>query len=71
MTFHWLSGYGLIDATLFLGQVLNALAALAAYALAWGLTGRRNAGLAAAFVVGLVSFFPGYFVTWGGEFENQ
>ena len=65
VTVHWLTGQSLVDTTLFLGQVLNALAALSAYSLAWGLTGRRRAALVAAFVVGLVSFFPGYFVTWG------
>jgi hypothetical protein len=65
VTLHWLTGQSLVDTTLFLGQVLNALVALSAYCLAWGLTGRRRAGLAAAFVVALVSFFPGYFVTWG------
>jgi len=65
VTFSWLTGQDLVSATLFLGQVINGLLPLSAYALAWGLTGRRRAALVAAFVVGLVSFFPGYFVTWG------
>jgi hypothetical protein len=62
---HWMSGQTLVDTTLFLGQVLNGLVPLSAYSLAWGLSGRRRAALAAAFVVGLVSLFPGYFATWG------
>jgi hypothetical protein len=65
VTLHWLSGLSLVDTTLLLGQVLNGLMPLAAYALAWGVTGRRRAALAAALVVGLVAFFPGYFVNWG------
>jgi hypothetical protein len=67
VSLHWLSGQPLVDTILFLGQVLNALLPLSAYCLAWGFTGRRRAAWVAAFVVGLVSFFPGYFVTWGRD----
>ncbi|MEP7358652.1 MAG: hypothetical protein ABI847_15495, partial [Anaerolineales bacterium] len=65
VSLHWLTAMPLADAALLLGQVLNGLIPLAAYALAWGLTGRRRAALAAALVAGLVSYFPGYFVNWG------
>lgn len=61
----WLTGAALPETFLWLGQVLNGLMPLAAGALAQALTGRRGAGLAGAFVVGLVSLFPAYYVSWG------
>jgi hypothetical protein len=63
--FHWLSGLAIPQAMLVLGQVLNAASALMAYLLALRLTGRRVAAIAAAVVVGLVSFLPAYYVSWG------
>lgn len=63
--FHWLTSLSLPETFLFFGQVLNGLAPLAAYTFVVGLTARPRAGLVAAFFVGLVSFFPGYYLSWG------
>lgn len=64
-TLAWLSGLPAHQAVLLLGQMFNVAAALAAYALASALTGRRWAGVGAALVVGALSFMPAYFVSWG------
>ncbi|MBC7263899.1 MAG: hypothetical protein H5T64_06000 [Chloroflexi bacterium] len=61
----WLSGLDVPTTILIFGQVLNAANALAVYLFATRLTGRRLAGLVAALVVGLVSWMPAYYVTWG------
>lgn len=61
----WLSGLPSHQAVLLLGQVLNAAAALAGYALAWGWTRRRWAGVAAALVIGAISYMPAYYASWG------
>jgi hypothetical protein len=63
--FAWLSGLPIPKAMLILGQVLNGACALAAYLLAVRLTKRKIAGVAAAGVVGLVSYLPAYYVSWG------
>ena len=63
--FAWLSGLPIPQAMLILGQVLNAACALAAYLLAVHLTRRKMAGVAAATVVGLVSYLPAYYASWG------
>lgn len=63
--FAWLGGLPAHQAVLLLGQVFNAAAALAAYALASAFTRRRWAGVGAALVVGALSFLPAYFVSWG------
>ncbi|HEU5101699.1 MAG TPA: hypothetical protein VFU22_21905, partial [Roseiflexaceae bacterium] len=47
------------------GQMLNALHALAAAGLAAYLWRRHIASVVAALVVGLVSIFPAYYVSWG------
>ncbi|MBM2850648.1 MAG: conserved rane protein of unknown function [Anaerolineales bacterium] len=64
-TVHWLTALPLVEVFLLVGQLLNGLTSLAAYTFVVGLTGRPRAGLAAAFFVGLVSLFPGYYVSWG------
>ena len=61
----WFSSRDITQIMLLAGQVLNGLMPLAVYAGTAALTGRRWAGLAAAFYVGVVSFFPGYYATWG------
>lgn len=61
----WFSALDLPQTMLVAGQVLNGLMPLAIYAGAALLTGRRRAALLAALYVGVVSFFPAYFVTWG------
>ena len=63
--FHWLTGLDIPGAMLVLGQVLNAAAALMAYLLALRLTGRRLAALVALWIVGLISWMPAYYVSWG------
>jgi hypothetical protein len=60
-----LSGLGVPQAMLLLGQVLNALAVLAAYLLAKDLTGNPAVGLVAALIVGLFSPMPAYYTSWG------
>lgn len=47
------------------GQLLNAFVPLAVYAAAFMLTRERTAGLCAAFMVALPSFFPTYYASWG------
>jgi hypothetical protein len=63
--FAWLSGLPIPAAMLILGQVLNGACALTAYLLTVRLTRRKMAGVAAAGVVGLVSYLPAYYVSWG------
>jgi hypothetical protein len=63
--FHWLTGVEIPRAMLIVGQVINGLMVLSAYLLAKCLTGRRLAGLFAALIVGLISFMPAYYVSWG------
>ena len=55
----------LAQLVLHLGQFFNLLAVLMIYAGARLLTGSRHAGLYAALFVGVVSWFPMYYVAWG------
>lgn len=65
----WLLGvtdaFAVADVVLHFSQLLNALAVAMAYAGARVLFASRRAGLLAAASVGLVSWFPAYFVSWG------
>lgn len=63
--FQWLTGIELQRAMLLLGQVLNALAALAVYLLAVRLTGNRAVGIFAALIAGIFTPMPAYFTSWG------
>jgi hypothetical protein len=65
VTLDWLSPADLAEAMLIGGQALNALMVLAGYTFVAELTGRRGAGLWAAAFVGCVSYFPGYYLSWG------
>lgn len=62
---HWLARLDWPKLMLIVGQVLGALMPLAVYAGTETLTRRPRAGLGAAFVVALISFFPGYYLSWG------
>jgi len=61
----WLSGLEAYQAVLLVGQVLNALAPLGAYALTTWFLGRRWSGALAALVVGALAYLPAYYVSWG------
>ncbi len=63
--FHWLTGTNLPGSVLFVGQIINALAALAIYPLAVRLTKDWRAGLLASFVAAMLTPHPAYFVNWG------
>lgn len=65
----WLLGindaFDLADLVLHLGQLLNALTVLMFYAAGRVLFASRRAGLLTAVIVGLVSWFPAYYLSWG------
>jgi len=63
--FHWLTGLEITRAMLVVGQIINGLMVLSAYLLVKCLTSRRLAGLFGALIVGLISFMPAYYVSWG------
>lgn len=65
VTIHWLTSLSLTDTFLLFGQLLQGLMPLSVYTFTILLTARPRAGLLAAFVVGLISLFPGYYLTWG------
>jgi hypothetical protein len=65
-SFHWLSGDPVIHATIWVGQILNALAALCLYPLAVKVSGgKRWAGVGAVLVAGLLLPMPMYYLNWG------
>jgi hypothetical protein len=65
----WLLGitdpFALADLVLHLGQLLNVLTVPMFYAAGRVLFASRRAGLFTAVIVGLVSWFPAYFLSWG------
>lgn len=63
--FHWITGFDLPRATLWVGQILNVLAVLALYPLAVCVGGNRWAGIGAILLAGLLSPMPMYYVNWG------
>ena len=63
--FHWLTRLALPQATLWSGQILNGLAALALYPLGTRLGGNRWAGVGAVLLAGLLSPMPMFYVNWG------
>jgi len=65
VTLGWLTGQPLPATFMWLGQVLQGLVPLGAYAAVVALTGRVRAGCLAAACVALISYFPGYYLTWG------
>ena len=64
-SFTWLSGKGLPQAMLLVGQIFNLAAALQVYLLARWLTRRRWTAFFAALIVALLSAMPAYYVSWG------
>lgn len=76
LAYHWgyhvliaamiqISGLDLAPAMLWSGQILNALHAPMAGALAMALWRQPSAALGAALAAGLISYFPAYYVSWG------
>jgi hypothetical protein len=65
----WILGqrdaFVLTDVMLHFGQMLNTLTVLFIYAAARALFQSRRAGLFAATLAAVVSYFPAYFVSWG------
>ena len=61
----WLGSLTPDQAVLFLGQALGGLVVFPTYLLGSRLAGSRWAGFSAALLVGLVSTFPSYYVSWG------
>jgi hypothetical protein len=63
--FHWISGLDLPQATLWVGQILNALAILALYPLAVRIGGNSWAGVIAILIAGLLTPMPMFYLNWG------
>lgn len=63
--FHWLSGASAARSVLWAGQILNGLAALCLYPLAYRLTRNRWAGVVALLLGGLLSPMPMFYTNWG------
>lgn len=63
--FHWITGMGIPEAVLVVGQVLNTLSVLTIYLLTHYLTKDRWAALISALITGLLSVMPAYYVNWG------
>lgn len=64
-TWQMLTQYAWPDVFLFGGQILNTLMPLAAYSSVVILTRQPRAGFVAAWLIGWVSLFPAYYVSWG------
>lgn len=63
--FHWFSGESVIQAVIWIGQMMNVLAVLTLYPLAVKVSGgNRWAGVGAVLVAGLLSPMPMYYVNW-------
>ncbi|MDY6877943.1 MAG: DUF6541 family protein [Chloroflexota bacterium] len=63
--FHWLSRFEMVQAVVWIGQILNGLAVLVLYPLAVRVSGNRWAGVGATLVAGLLSPMPMFYVNWG------
>ncbi len=63
--FHWLTGIEVVQAIVWVGQIMNGLAVLSLYPLAVWVSGSRWAGVGAVLVAGLLSPMPMYYVNWG------
>jgi hypothetical protein len=63
--YHWLTGTGVVDSVIVVGQIVNGLAVLSLYPLAVEVSGSRWAGTLAVLVAGLLSPTPMSYVNWG------
>jgi hypothetical protein len=64
--FQWATGMEAAQATLVVGQIVNALAVLTLYPLALRVAGgNRWVGIATLWVVGILSPMPAFYVNWG------
>jgi hypothetical protein len=64
--FQWATGMGAAQATLFVGQVVNALAVFTLYPLAMRVAGEnRWAGVGTLWAAGMLSPMPAFYVNWG------
>jgi hypothetical protein len=63
--FHFLSGLDIPIAMLVFGQLLNALTVFAVYLFTTSVIKDKLAGIAAAFITGLVTPMPAYYTSWG------
>jgi hypothetical protein len=63
--FHWISGMSVEKSMLWTGQLINILAILGLYPLAFKITNNRWAGVIAMLIGGLLSPMPMYYVNWG------
>jgi hypothetical protein len=63
--FHWISGLSVEKSVLWTGQIINVLAILGLFPLAYKITNNRWAGVIAMLIGGLLSPMPMYYVNWG------
>jgi hypothetical protein len=63
--YHWISGSSVENSMLWGGQLINILAILGLYPLAYKTTKNRWAGVVAMLIGGLLSSMPNYYVNWG------
>jgi hypothetical protein len=63
--YHWISGLSVEAAMLWTGQLINILAIIGLYPLAYKITKNRWAGVVAMLVAGLLSPMPMAYVNWG------
>ncbi|MGQ9503061.1 MAG: DUF6541 family protein, partial [Anaerolineae bacterium] len=63
----WITGLPTPKATLLVAQIINALSVPTMYIFARSLSGRKDIGLFAAMVVGLVTVMPAYYVNWSRD----
>jgi hypothetical protein len=63
--FHWISGASAPRSVLWTGQLINVIAILGLYPLAFKIAKNRWAGVIAMLIAGLLSSMPMYYVNWG------
>jgi hypothetical protein len=64
--FHWISGEGIVDSILWVGQVMNGMSVFVLYPLVMALNQKNRWGaIAAVLVAGLLLSYPMFYVNWG------